>query len=214
MAISTEILRIRGGLLHTHSDDDPDKKQPKYNPNYSSNSSRKSTGTNTDTTKRQIHPQQEKSPILKDSNSSKIINYELQVKSSASDSGHSSPSSSIDKHEKPNHDIIPTPLSSSKPRRPKSQHIPKTVHVDKNLANRLSYHGGGYDNIVVDNTQQVYHVTNITRDNKDNVTYADLDPKAFMIPKNKVLPTQNAENNSSLDSRSTYAEISSKPMYV
>ena len=65
--------------------------------------------------------------------------------------------------------------------------------------------------MVVDNTQQVYHVTDISR---DNVTYADLDPKAFMIPKNKVLPTENIENNSSLDSRSTYASISSKPMYV
>ena len=61
------------------SDDDPDKKQPKYNPNYSSNSSRKSTGTSTGTTKKQIHPQQELSPILKDTNSSKVINYELQV---------------------------------------------------------------------------------------------------------------------------------------
>jgi len=197
-----------------HSDDDPDKKQPKYNPNYSSNSSRKSTGTSTGTTKKQIHPQQELSPILKDTNSSKVINYELQVKSSASDSGHSSPSSSIDKNEKPNKDLVPTPLSSSKPRRPKSQHIPKSVHTDKNLANRLSYHGGGYDNMVVENTQQVYHVTDISRDNTDNVTYADLDPKAFMIPKNKVLPTENIENSSSLDSRSTYASISSKPMYV
>ena len=68
--------------------------------------------------------------------------------------------------------------------------------------------------MVVDNTQQVFHVTNISRDNTDNVTYADLDPKAFMIPKNKVLPTENIENSSSLDSRSTYASISSKPMYV
>ena len=65
-------------LIHS-SDDDPDKKQPKYNPNYSSNSSRKSTGTSTGTTKKQIHPQQELSPILKDTNSSKVINYELQV---------------------------------------------------------------------------------------------------------------------------------------
>lgn len=59
--------------------------------------------------------------------------------------------------------------------------------------------------MVVDNTQQVYHVTDISRDNTDNVTYADLDPKAFMIPQNKVLPTRKA---SSSDSRSTYAEIS------
>lgn len=40
----------------------------------------------------------------------------------------------------------------------------------------------------------------------DMVTYADLDPKAFMIPQNRVLPS--AGNNFSDSSRSTYAEIS------
>ena len=92
---------------------------------------------------------------------------------------------------------------------------------------RLSYHGG-YDNLVVDNTQQVYTVTDIHTKPGENVTYADLDTRYvftnqsaafnpltnhryFMVPENKVLPTQ---QGSKQDSRSTYAEISSKPMYV
>ena len=42
---------------------------------------------------------------------------------------------------------------------------------------RLSYHGG-YDNLVVDNTQQqVYTVTNISTKPGENVTYADLDTR-------------------------------------
>ena len=50
----------------------------------------------------------------------------------------------------------------------------------------------------------------------DSITYADLDPRAFMVPQNKVLPTEagGRKADSSSDSRSTYAEISSKPMYV
>ena len=41
---------------------------------------------------------------------------------------------------------------------------------------RLSYHGG-YDNLVVDNTQQVYTVTDIHTKPGENVTYADLDTR-------------------------------------
>jgi len=122
------------------------------------------------------------------------------VRSSNSDSGLSSPSSSIDKAK-----IAPTPLSSAKPRqRPKSQHIQKS---DPEIAKRLSTYTS-YDNIQVENNPQVYMV--------DSITYADLDPRAFMVPQNKVLPTDisGRKADSSSDSRSTYAEISSKPMYV
>jgi len=122
------------------------------------------------------------------------------VRSSNSDSGLSSPSSSIDKAK-----IAPTPLSSAKPRqRPKSQHIQKS---DPEIAKRLSTYTS-YDNIQVENNPQVYKV--------DSITYADLDPRAFMVPQNKVLPTDisGKKADSSSDSRSTYAEISSKPMYV
>ena len=139
-----------------------------------------------------------------------------QVRSSNSDSGLSSPSSSIDKAK-----IAPTPLSSAKPRqRPKSQHIQKsdpeiakrsvsrflpTLHCT--IFCRLSTYTS-YDNIQVENNPQVYMV--------DSITYADLDPRAFMVPQNKVLPTDisGRKADSSSDSRSTYAEISSKPMYV
>ena len=41
---------------------------------------------------------------------------------------------------------------------------------------RLSYHGG-YDNLVVDNTQQVYTVTDIHTKPGESVTYADLDTR-------------------------------------
>lgn len=122
------------------------------------------------------------------------------MRASNSDSGLSSPSSSIDKAK-----IVPTPLSSAKPRqRPKSQHIPKS---NPDIAKRLSTYTS-YDNIQVENNPQVYKV--------DSITYADLDPRAFMVPQNKVLPTEagGRKADSSSDSRSTYAEISSKPMYV
>ena len=151
-----------------------------------------------------------------------------------------SPASSLDKHEAKTH-IEATPLSSAKPRsRPKSQHIPKQNN-DSNVANRyvhclakfcnkclhvqnltliklycrLSLHTG-YDNLVVDHAPQVYTVSAVTQEAAgagDSVTYADLDPRAFMVPHNKVLPTQQQQQSSS-DPRSTYAEISSKPMYV
>ena len=74
----------------------------------------------------------------------------------------------------------------------------------------------------------MYTVTDIHTKPGENVTYADLDTRYvstnqkaafnlltnhryFMVPENKVLPTQ---QGSKQDSRSTYAEISSKPMYV
>ena len=59
----------------------------------------------------------------------------------------------------------------------------------------------------VDHNPQVYTV--------DTITYADLDTKAFMIPHNKVLPSDRVRKaDSSSDSRSTYAEITSKPVLV
>ena len=129
------------------------------------------------------------------------------MRNSNSDSGLSSPASSIDKA-----NMAATPLSSAKPRsktRPKSQHIPRTNN-DPEAARRLSVHTSNYDNIAPgDNDKQVYTAT---INNQDNITYADLDPKAFMIPQNKVLPTD--RKSSSLDSRSNYAEISSKPHYI
>ena len=64
-----------------------------------------------------------------------------------------------------------------------------------------------YDNMRVDHNPQVYTV--------DTITYADLDTKAFMIPHNKVLPSDSVKKaDSSSDSRSTYAEITSKPVLV
>ena len=121
--------------------------------------------------------------------------FQFQVKANSSDSGHSSPSSSIDKTDK---ELIPIPLSEAKPRsRPKSQHIPKTS-LDN--SHRFSYHDNEYhkQNAQISHNPQVYRV--------DNITYADLDPKAFMIPRNKVLPS--SQGSSSESSRSTYAEIS------
>jgi len=132
--------------------------------------------------------------LTKQSTAPKVVNYELQVKPNSSDSGHSSPSSSIDKTDK---EFIPIPLSDAKPRsRPKSQHTPKK---EMDNSHRFSYHANEYhkQNNQISHNPQVYRV--------DNITYADLDPKAFMIPQNKVLPSSKA---SSTDSRSTYAEIS------
>ena len=64
-----------------------------------------------------------------------------------------------------------------------------------------------YDNLKVEHHPQVYTV--------DTITYADLDTKAFMIPHNKVLPSDAARRaDSSSDSRSTYAEITSKPVLI
>ena len=120
---------------------------------------------------------------------------QVQGSGSASDSGLSSPASpasSVDKHEA---SLRPQPLSEAKPRTPrhKSQFVPKHNN-DNNIANRsvlvpritifftrcylrLSYHGG-YDNLVVDNTQQqVYTVTDIPTKPGENVTYADLDTR-------------------------------------
>ena len=98
-------------------------------------------------------------------------------------------------------------------------HCNKCLHVQNltpiKLYCRLSLHTG-YDNLVVDHAPQVYTVSAVTQETAgagDSVTYADLDPRAFMVPHNKVLPTQQQQQSSS-DPRSTYAEISSKPMYV
>merc|ERR1712142_727917 len=190
--ISTETHRKKEGHTHKLSDEQPSKQQHSQNTN---SSSTRSSGTST---VRQVSPNdwvhQQDPSSLKQSTEPKKINYELQVKPNSSDSGHSSPSSSIDKTDK---EFMPIPLSQARPRsRPKSQHIPKDT-FDK--SHRFSFHDNEYhkQNTQISHNPQVYRV--------DNITYADLDPKAFMIPRNKVLPSRKA---SSSDSRSTYAEIS------
>jgi len=191
MITSIETHKRRGDHIHKLSDEQPPKQQ-KENPNLSST---RSSGTST---LKQVSSndwiQNQDPSLVKQSTAPKIVNYELQVKQNSSDSGHSSPSSSIDKTDK---EFIPIPLSEAKPRsRPKSQHIPKT-EVDN--SHRFSFNANEYhkQNSQVSHNPQVYRV--------DNITYADLDPKAFMVPQNKVLPSR---KTSSSDSRSTYAEIS------
>jgi len=217
MITSTEILRTRTDLPRTLSDDAPVVHKPPKTSS-SSHSSRKSTGksrrrstgTSTQPQYQHLNPDTDNQPITVNTQDPKEINYELQVRNSNSDSGLSSPASSIDKA-----NIVAThvtPLSSAKPRsktRPKSQHIPSTQH-DPEAARRLSVHTSNYENMEPgDNDKQVYTATT---NQQENITYADLDPKAFMIPHNKVLPTD--RKSSSLDSRSTYAEITSKPHYI
>jgi len=178
--------------------DDP---SPKPRPSKSHNSNR-SSGSSTE---RKIHPddriltnRDDQPANNKQSTDPKIINYELQVKSSNSDSGLSSPASSIDKGK-----IVATPLSSAKPRQTKSQQVQKS---NPDIAKRLSTYTS-YNNMRVEHNPQVYTV--------DSITYADLDTKAFMIPHNKVLPSDSLKKaDSSSDSRSTYAEITSKPVLV
>lgn len=191
MTTSTGTHKTRGDRTHKLSDEKPTQVQRKEN-----NSSTRSSGTSTQrkvSTNDWMH-----SPTPpKETTSPKIVKYELQVKpNSNSDSGLSSPSSSIDKTDR---EILPVPLSEAKPRshRPKSYHPPKLN--DEEPKHRFSYHDNEYhrQNAQINHNPQVYRV--------DNITYADLDPKAFMIPQNKVLPTRKA---SSSDSRSTYAEIS------
>lgn len=53
---------------------------------------------------------------------------------------------------------------------------------------------------------QVPNSTTVYR--ADMITYADLDPKAFMVPANKVLPSTMNGAFSDSSSKSTYAEIS------
>jgi len=178
--------------------DDPSSK-PRQSQTNRSNSNRSSRSS----TEKKVHPDdwiptsRDNQPA-KQSTDPKIINYELQVKSSNSDSGLSSPASSIDKGK-----IVPTPLSSAKPRQTKSQQIQKS---NPDIAKRLSNYTS-YDNMRVEHNPQVYTV--------DTITYADLDTKAFMIPHNKVLPSDSTRKaDSSSDSRSTYAEITSKPVLV
>merc|ERR1711976_698001 len=156
-------------LIFTFSDENGGRRQPKTNPNFYTNSSIKSSGSDRSTKKKISHDDQPDVPRKTfDTGDPKNVErlYDTRVKSSASDSGLSSPSSSLDKH----------------------------------------------DNMVVDNNPQVFTVTNGSHGKSkspDNVTYADLDPRAFMVPQNKVLPTKsNKRKNSSSDSRSTYASIS------
>ena len=72
----------------------------------------------------------------------------------------------------------------------------------------MSVHTQNYDHMKVDNDQQVYTAIISNNDdnninNQDNITYADLDPKAFMRPENRVLPTSDLKNNS----KTAYAKI-------
>jgi len=213
----TWILKTKDKFHPKLSDENGGRRQPKTNPNFYTNSSIKSSGSDRSTKKVSHNDQPDLPRKVFDAGDPKNVEqlYDTRVKSSASDSGLSSPSSSLDKHE----NMVAKPLSSAPPRsRPKSQYIPRQNN-DKNIAHRLSLHTN-YDNMVVDNNPQVFTVTNVTSDNVKskspdnvNVTYADLDPRAFMVPKNKVLPTKsNKRKNSSSDSRSTYASIRSKPL--
>jgi len=211
------ILKTKDKFHPKLSDENGGRRQAKSNPNFYTNSSIKSSGSDRSTKNKISHDDQPDVPRkIFDAGDPKNVEqlYDNRVKSSASDSGLSSPSSSLDKHE----NMVAKPLSSAPPRsRPKSQFIPRQNN-DKNIANRLSLHTN-FDNMVVDNNPQVFTVTNVTNDNNgkskspDNVTYADLDPRAFMVPQNKVLPTKSKKRkNSSSDSRSTYASITSKPL--
>jgi len=117
-----------------------------------------------------------------------------------SDSGHnssqsspSSPGSTVGKKEsslEPLSSLPPLPLSASKPRRPKSQLVigNKPMQEPVVIQDRYSFHPGQTE-------VQVYTA--------DTVTYADLDPKAFMRPENRVLPTSDLKNNS----KTAYAKI-------
>lgn len=118
---------------------------------------------------------------------------------STSDSGHSSqsspssPGSSATRKESslaPLSSLPPLPLSASKPRRPRSQQPAKPRPMSAALQ-------------PVQTEVQVYRV--------EDVTYVDLDPKAFMRPENRVLPTSDLVNNS----KTAYAKINvSKSMIV
>lgn len=127
--------------------------------------------------------------------------HEVQSKAAAnSDSGHnssqsspSSPGSTVGKKEsslEPLSSLPPLPLSASKPRRPKSQVVMGSKHLQEPVLvqDRYSFHPGQTE-------VQVYTA--------DTVTYADLDPKAFMRPENRVLPTSDLKNNS----KTAYAKI-------
>ena len=86
--------------------------------------------------------------------------------------------------------LPPLPLSASKPRRPKSQLVigNKPMQEPVVIQDRYSFHPGQTE-------VQVYTA--------DTITYADLDPKAFMRPENRVLPTSDLKNNS----KTAYAKI-------
>lgn len=128
--------------------------------------------------------------------------HEVQQAAANSDSGHnssqsspSSPGSTVGKKEsslEPLSSLPPLPLSASKPRRPKSQVVMGSKPLQEPLVvqDRYSFHPGPGQTEV-----QVYTA--------DTVTYADLDPKAFMRPENRVLPTSDLKNNS----KTAYAKI-------
>lgn len=123
------------------------------------------------------------------------------MKLTNSDSGHNSSQSSPSHSEKDSFHPVSS-LESSKPRRPKSQFVKPSQAVSSDFSShRLSYQ-----------QPPEYHRQNSQQDTTvyraDTVTYADLDPKAFMIPQNRVLPNQTKGSNFSDSSRSTYAEIS------
>lgn len=94
----------------------------------------------------------------------------------SSQSPPSSPNSTVGHRERslePLASLPPRPLSSSRPRRPRSQRPDSSY-------------------------QPEVHVYTA-----DTVTYADLDPKAFMRPENRVLPTSDLKGNS----KTAYAMI-------
>jgi hypothetical protein len=93
-------------------------------------------------------------------------------------------------------------LHKSKPRRPKSQQI--VSPLTKTGQDRYSYNPNSNSNIYSKQNSQIpgaEHDVQVYR--VDNITYADLDPKAFLKrPENKVLPS-----NGILKNKSDYAKI-------
>jgi len=138
-------------------------------------------------------------------------NFELQqIPRANSDSGHnssqsspSSPSSSLmGKKEtslEPLSKLPPLPLSASKPRRPRSQHLGQ----DKPTKRQSIHAQSSVD--LSDSRQygQSPGPQELANYRVDNITYADLDPKAFMRPENRVLPSSGLIKNQ----KSTYAKI-------
>ena len=85
-------------------------------------------------------------------------------------------------------------------RRPKSQYLadlpPK--HPNSGANKRHSYHSPQQEQ---QQKQQQQQQEQLQPPHQDTVTYADLDPKAFMVPRNRVLPPL-------MSDRAAYAEIS------
>lgn len=101
--------------------------------------------------------------------------------------------------------------ASAAARRPKSQYLAELPPRHPNSTKRHSYHHQQQQpqqqQPIEPNSGISFQRPAQTRSgaghDADSVTYADLDPKAFMVPKNRVLPPLNAAVD-----RASYAEIS------